>query len=73
MASIEGITELEPATWYKATARCNTETCDNYNTVYTLERFYSNNGFYLSIQCYPCQQDMEILTAVKLDPQPEPE
>ena len=73
MASIEGITELEPATWYKATARCNTETCDYFHSIQTFGRFYSNNGTYLAIQCYPCRQDMEILTAVKLDPQPEPE
>ena len=69
----EGITELEPHTWYKATARCNTETCVNYQKVFTLERFYSSNGTYMPIQCYPCQQLMELLTAVKLDPQPEPE
>ena len=68
----EEITELEPDTWYKVTCRCNTETCVNgrNQTVFTIDPFYSNNGTYIPVQCGLCGQLMELLTAVKLDPQP---
>ena len=39
-------------------------------TVFTIDPFYSNNGTYIPVQCGLCGQLMELLTAVKLDPQP---
>lgn len=70
--------EFEPATWYSVTVRCNTEhngpadapPCTNYAREWEVNPVYSNAG-QPNIQCGPCGKKVEILSAVRLDPQPE--
>lgn len=75
-------TPIEPGTYYDVTVRCNTasvanpddpanpQPCPNYEREWQVSQVYSNAG-QLRVQCGPCQQDAEILTAQKMDPQPE--
>ncbi|MEW2402120.1 hypothetical protein [Streptomyces sp. NPDC046862] len=75
-------TPIEPGTYYDVTVRCNTRTlpnqqgqgdpqpCPNYERVWDVTEVYSNAG-QLRVQCGLCQKDTEILTATKMDPQPE--
>jgi hypothetical protein len=65
----------EPATWYSITFACLTEDCTIQNIVSTQPNFYSNNGkpAYIRVNCSVCHHDCKILTAAKLDPQPEEE
>ncbi|MGW5696051.1 hypothetical protein ACWEWX_35580 [Streptomyces asiaticus] len=72
----------EPATYYNLTVRCNTaqvphptnpdepEPCVNYGREWDVTEVYSNAGQPV-VQCGPCQQIVEILSATKMDPQPE--
>jgi hypothetical protein len=62
---------LQPALYYAVTARDNNPACRNYETTWNVNPFYSNDGIHYSVQCGVCRQNMEILTAVLLDPQPE--
>lgn len=62
---------FEPALYYEVTARDNTEACRNYQQVFTIAEFYSNDGVHCYVTCGVCRQRMEILTATLLDPQPE--
>jgi len=73
---------FEPATYYNVTVRCNTQAvanhddpdnpkpCPNYQRQWVVHEVYSNAG-QPNIQCGPCQQDVEMLAAEKMDPQPE--
>jgi hypothetical protein len=68
----------EPATYYTVMVRCNTAgdgteahpPCVNYQREWEVTEVYSNAGQPV-IQCGPCQNLVEILSAVKMDPQPE--
>jgi len=62
---------FEPSKYYEVTARDNNEACRNYEQVFTVNPFYSNDGVHCYVQCGVCGQRMEILTATLLDPQPE--
>ncbi|HVE28011.1 MAG TPA: hypothetical protein VNC22_21545 [Sporichthya sp.] len=68
--SAEDTPIFEPALWYEVTARDNNEACRNYDKVFDINPFYSNNGTNVHVMCGICRQEMEILTAVLLDPQP---
>lgn len=61
---------LEADTWYEVTARDNNPDCRNYEKTFDFKQFYSNDGIHYSVVCGICGQEMEILTAIKLDPQP---
>lgn len=60
---------LEPATWYAATARDDNPDCINAGKIFDCE-IYSNAGV-ARVVCGICGQDMRILTAIRMDPQPE--
>lgn len=60
---------LDPATWYAATARDDNPNCVNAGKVFACD-IYSNAGI-ARVVCGLCSQDMRILTAVRLEPQPE--
>lgn len=62
----------EPATYYSATVTCRTVGCVNEGQVFPISQVYSNNGDpkYVHVQDSFCGQNMVILTATKLDPQP---
>jgi hypothetical protein len=62
---------FEPAKYYAVTARDNNEACRNYEKTFDVPQFYSNDGIHCSVVCGICGQQMEILTATLLDPQPE--
>lgn len=62
---------LQPATYYAVTARDNNPDCRNYEQVFNVPQFYSNDGIHYGVTCGRCGQQMELLTAVILDPQPE--
>lgn len=68
---------LEPATWYWMKAVCRTaatadgEPCVQYDLALEFPQEYSNGGHDARIVCAPCGRDMEIVEAVRLDPQPE--
>lgn len=61
---------FEPATWYAVTSACTTESCPNLNTTTTEPMVYSNAGTVIMI-CARCGKQRQILSATKLDPQPE--
>ncbi|WP_406515591.1 hypothetical protein OH809_25010 [Streptomyces sp. NBC_00873] len=62
---------FEPGKFYDAVAQCITETCENYGEPpFDVPELYSNAGM-PSIQCGLCQQRMEIVSAILIDPQPE--
>ncbi|WP_327349651.1 hypothetical protein OG772_20425 [Streptomyces sp. NBC_01321] len=62
---------FEPGKFYDAVAQCITETCENYGKPpFDVPELYSNAGAPV-IQCGLCQQSMEIVSAILLDPQPE--
>lgn len=61
---------FEPAMWYEVTARDNNPACRNHDTTWDINPFYSNDGVHYSVVCGVCGQQMEILTATLLDPQP---
>jgi hypothetical protein len=61
---------LDPELWYDVTARDNNPACRNYEKVFDVNPFYSNDGIHYSVVCGRCGQLMEILTATLLDPQP---
>jgi len=61
---------FEPAMYYDVTARDNNEACRNFGETFGVPEFYSNDGVHCYAQCGICRQNMEILTAVLLDPQP---
>lgn len=68
----------EPQTWYAITYACLTPGCVNENVVKSYSPLYSNNGDPKYIRVVDaadgaCGRDCAILTADKLDPQPEPE
>lgn len=62
---------FQPGLYYEVTARDNNAGCANYEQVFTVPEFYSNAGTNCYVQCGVCRQNMEILTATLLDPQPE--
>ncbi|MFF0009576.1 hypothetical protein ACFYQT_39980 [Streptomyces tibetensis] len=61
---------VEPSTWYEVTSVCATQTCPNLNTATTEPLVYSNAGT-IRMVCGLCGKFRPILSAVKLDPQPE--
>jgi cytoskeletal protein RodZ len=67
---------FEPATWYEVETVCLTadkgdgEPCPNLNTTATDSPVYSNAGKPI-IVCGLCGKTRTILSATKLDPQPE--
>jgi hypothetical protein len=61
----------EPALYYDVTARDDNEACRNYEKTFDVNPFYSNDGVHCYVQCGICRQNMGILTATLLDPQPE--
>ena len=62
---------FQPSLYYEVTARDNNEACRNYEQTFDVPQFYSNDGIHCYVQCGICRQNMEILTATLLDPQPE--
>ena len=68
----------EPQTWYALTVRCNTAgdgtdehpPCINYLREWEVNPVYSPTGSGVNVVCAPCSQQVEVLTAVKLVPQP---
>jgi hypothetical protein len=62
---------FQPALYYAVTARDNNEACPNFDKTFEVNPFYSNAGTNCYVQCGLCHQNMEILTATLLDPQPE--
>ncbi|MGA5009085.1 hypothetical protein ACPCDX_29355 [Streptomyces koyangensis] len=67
--------DWEPATWYSITYACRNAGCANRYKVYSAPEFYSNNGLpaYIQVIDSTCGKRSTILTATKLDPQPEEE
>jgi hypothetical protein len=63
--------EFEPAMWYDATTQCLTPTCPNLDKIWDINPLYSNAGNDVRVVCGLCSNDMTILTATLLDPQPE--
>lgn len=61
---------VDPATWYEVESVCITVTCPNLNTTTVESMVYSNAGTIRMI-CGVCSKDRKILSAVRLDPQPE--
>ena len=67
---------FEPATWYEVTTVCltqdkgNGQSCPNLNVTATDSPIYSNAGQPV-IVCGVCGQPRTILSATRLDPQPE--
>lgn len=61
---------FEPAKWYDVTARDDNEACANYGKDFEVNPCYSNAGTVV-IQCGVCKQNMAIVSATLLDPQPE--
>lgn len=61
---------VEPATWYEVESACVTATCPNLNTTTTEPLVYSNAGT-IRMVCGVCGKDRKVLSATKLDPQPE--
>jgi hypothetical protein len=61
---------VEPATWYEVESVCKTTTCVNFNHSTTEPEVYSNAGTIRMI-CARCGQVRLVLSATKLDPQPE--
>ena len=68
--SPDGPITVDPATWYEVESACITVTCPNLNTTTTEPMVYSNAGTIRMI-CGVCGKDRKILSAVRLDPQPE--
>ena len=64
------VVTVEPATWYEVTSVCTTATCPNLNTTTTEPLVYSNAGT-IRMVCGRCGKDRPIISATKLDPQPE--
>lgn len=66
------VIEYEPNTWYSATVECRTPGCIHAGPIYPIPMVYSNNGDpkFVRVQDSACGNDMVILTATKLDPQP---
>ncbi|MFE9812400.1 hypothetical protein [Streptomyces sp. NPDC005548] len=65
----------EPHTWYAITYACLTAGCPNQNVVGSAPMFYSNDGQTKNIRVIDsaCNKQSKILTATKLNPQPEEE
>ncbi|EFL29397.1 hypothetical protein SSOG_09111 [Streptomyces himastatinicus ATCC 53653] len=73
---------FEPSTFYNLVVRCNTadmskppqpdnpEPCPHYGKERQVDEVYSNAGQPV-VQCWPCGKNAEILSAEKMDPQPE--
>lgn len=61
---------LDPELWYAVIARDNNQDCRNYEKTFDVNPFWSNDGIHYSVVCGICGQEMEILTATLLDPQP---
>lgn len=68
---MSGEVTFQPSLYYAVTARDTNEACRNYDQVFDVPEFYSNDGIHCTVRCGVCRQLMEILTAVLLDPQPE--
>jgi len=62
---------FQPGLYYEVTARDNNEACRNFGETFTVAEFYTNDGIHCYVQCGICGQQMEILTATLLDPQPQ--
>lgn len=62
---------FQPGMYYEVTAQDNNPDCRNYGQTFDVPQFYSNDGVHCSVTCGVCGQQMEILTATLLDPQPE--
>ena len=61
---------FEPALYYAVTATDTNPACVNYEGVFPVAEFYSNDGVHCGVECGRCMQMMTILTAELLDPQP---
>lgn len=61
---------LQPGLWYDITAQDVNPECRNYEGTFEVNPCYSNGGT-VRIVCGVCGQDMVIVGAVLLDPQPE--
>lgn len=62
---------FEPAKWYAVTVRDDNADCVNSGQEFEVNPLYSNNGVNVRVQCGQCKQDMTIVSATLLDPQPE--
>ncbi|MGW5582790.1 hypothetical protein [Streptomyces sp. NPDC003857] len=62
---------FEPATWYDVIARDDNEACSNNGQEFEVNPMYSNDGIHVRVECGLCRQDMTIVSATLLDPQPE--
>lgn len=64
--------EFEPSKWYAVTVRDDTEGCSNAGREFEVNPLYSNAGTAtVHVECGLCRQDMTIVSATLLDPQPE--
>lgn len=61
---------LEPATYYDATALDENPACVNYGRTFQINPMYSNAGTVVP-QCGICRHGMRLVSATRLDPQPE--
>lgn len=61
---------LEPALYYDVTVRDDNEDCVNFGKDFKVNPCYSNGGTVV-IECGLCRQNMTIVAAALLDPQPE--
>jgi hypothetical protein len=65
----------EPSTFYDMAVTCNTagtdgtDPCQNFGRVWGTSLVYSNTGT-PSVSCGKCDQPVEVLNAVKVEPQP---
>lgn len=62
---------FQASLYYEVTAQDLNPDCRNYEQIFDVPQFYSNDGVHCYVQCGLCRQNMEILTATLLDPQPE--
>lgn len=61
---------FEAALYYQVTAADLTPTCPNYQRTFDVPYLYSNDGTDCRVVCAVCGQDMRLLYATLLDPQP---
>jgi hypothetical protein len=62
---------LEPATFYAVTAKDDTTDCPNFGQLLDVPELYSNAGHDAAVICGLCHAQLRIVSATRLDPQPE--
>lgn len=61
---------FQPALYYDVVARDDNANCTNFDKEFHVDPCYSNGGL-VTVQCGLCRQNMTLVSATLLDPQPE--